>query len=56
MTLPGVMCECDWEYHQGTPCPNEAWDHGSVRTSPQLCMPCLHVCCGERDDAEDAKR
>jgi hypothetical protein len=47
-------CECDWKYHQGQPCPAEAHDHGpGVRTSPELCMQCLFVCCGEREDEED---
>jgi hypothetical protein len=47
-------CECDWgPWHRGRPCPNEAADHGDVRTSPELCLQCLYVCCKERDDAED---
>lgn len=46
-------CECDWKYcgHKGRRV--EAADLSPVRTSPELCMVCLHVCCAERDDEED---
>lgn len=47
-------CECDWTWHRGQPCPTPAADHGTVRTSPELCMQCLFVCCGDREDQEDA--
>lgn len=48
------ICECDWKlcHHKGREV--EAADHGNVITSPEYCIPCLHVCCGERDDMEDA--
>lgn len=48
------ICECDWKlcHHKGREV--EAADHGNVITSPEYCIPCLHVCCGERDDEEDA--
>lgn len=47
-------CECDWKGcgHKGRVV--EAADHGDgIRTSPELCMVCLFVCCGERDDEMD---
>lgn len=47
-------CECDWRncHHKGRVVP--AHDHGNVRSSPELCMMCLHCCEGERDDELDA--
>lgn len=50
-----TRCECDWVAHQRRPCTNEAADHGAVRTSPQLCMPCLYVCCAEADDVAEGR-
>lgn len=45
------LCECDWKWHEGKPCNTEAHDHGpGLIVSPALCMQCLMVCCGERDD------
>jgi len=46
-------CECDWIYHAGIPCGTPAADHDTVRTSPELCMQCLYVCCSERENVED---
>lgn len=57
VAAPGSLptgCECDWGYHRGKPCTAAAADHGSVTTSPALCLQCLFVCEGERDDAADA--
>ena len=48
-----MRCECDWTFHRGRACGNEAADHGAVRTSPELCMVCLYVCCREADDVTD---
>lgn len=48
-------CECEWKncHHKGQP--QDAADHGSVQTSPAYCMPCLFICCAERDDEEDSQ-
>lgn len=48
-------CECDWKncHHQDRTVP--AADHGTVRTSPELCMACLFCCEGEREDERDAE-
>jgi hypothetical protein len=50
MQAPGG-CECpdvasSPAYHGGNDdrCPREPADHGTVRTSPALCLPCLHGC------------
>jgi hypothetical protein len=48
-------CECEWKAHEGRPCHNPPADHGAVRTSPELCMPCLYVCCAEEDDEIDTR-
>jgi len=48
-----MKCECDWKYHEGRPCPNEAADHGHVKVSPALCIPCLYLCEKERDEETD---
>jgi hypothetical protein len=52
-----MNCECDWApFHHGRHCTNDAADHGpGITTSPALCIPCLFVCEGERDDLEDPK-
>jgi hypothetical protein len=50
-----MKCECDWTHHEGVPCPNDAADHSPVVVSPALCMSCLFVCAGERDDELDAE-
>jgi len=47
-----TACECDWVWHQGQPCATPAADHGAVHVSPALCMQCLHICEGEREDVE----
>lgn len=52
-TLPPV-CECTWSFHQGQPCPNPPFESPGIWLSPPLCVPCLHVCAGEREDLEDA--
>jgi hypothetical protein len=46
-------CECDWTYHKRFPCPNAPAKHGNVSTSPRLCTPCLYICEGERDEANE---
>lgn len=48
-------CECDWKNcgHKGKTV--EAADHGSVRTSPELCLQCLWCCEAERDDEMDER-
>lgn len=53
--LPPVpaRCECDWKFHEGDPCGNDAAEYDDLIVSPALCVPCLHVCCGERDDELD---
>lgn len=51
-----AACECDWKNCHHKDDPNiPAADLGSVRSSPAYCTPCLFVCCGERDDEEDAQ-
>lgn len=49
-------CECDWKWHSGEPCPNPPADHGDVVMLPSMCMECLFVCCGERDDELEAPK
>lgn len=54
MSMPPLpeTCECDARgaaataYHGGNPdgCPRPPADHGTVRASPALCLPCLHGC------------
>lgn len=51
---PLVRCECTWRTHEGVPCPNPPAEHDNgIVVSPALCMSCLFVCEGERDDEAD---
>lgn len=49
------LCECDWSYHDRFRCPNTVAHHShGVVTSPALCVPCLHICTQEREQAANS--
>jgi hypothetical protein len=43
-------CECTWKHHEGVPCPNPPLEEPGLVIMPSLCVSCLHVCEGERED------
>lgn len=48
-------CECTWKNCHHKDREVRAADLGNVTASPALCMWCLFVCCGEREDEEDSQ-
>jgi hypothetical protein len=44
-----ALCECDRFLHVESACPNEPADHGTVVSSPALCVRCMFYCWNDDD-------